>query len=144
MKPKHQRLLFVFISVALLISAAIFVMQAFRENLIFFYSPTDLKSATLNAEQKIRVGGLVETGSIKKGADDAVSFIITDGSNQLIINYKGLLPALFREGQGVVAEGNLNKDGQFSASTILAKHDENYMPKEVVDSLKRTGHWHDR
>jgi len=116
-------------------------MRAFSENLVFFYSPSDLKNQTLEAEKMIRIGGLIETGSIIRSKDDRISFVVSDGKESLKVHYQGLLPNLFREGQGAIAEGNLISQGEFNAIRILTKHDENYMPKEVVDSLKKTGHW---
>lgn len=140
MKPKHQRLIFVAISVVFLCVASLLVLRAFRDNLVFFYSPSDIAAQTLPADKLMRVGGLVETGSIDK-QPDGVTFTITDGKATLRVAYQGILPNLFREGQGVVAEGYLKSPGQFSATRVLAKHDENYMPREVVDALKKSGRW---
>lgn len=141
MKPKHQRLLFIVFSVGFLMLSILFIMRAFDENLIYFYSPSDVKEKTPLATQKIRIGGLVEPGSIQKKENQQIFFNITDGANRVQVAYTGMLPSLFREGQGVVAEGKLDASGLFTASTILAKHDENYMPKEVVDALKKSGRW---
>ncbi len=127
------------VSVVFLCVAVLFVMQAFKQNLVYFYSPTDIAANPPAPMQKIRVGGLVEAGSVVK-KDSSVRFVVTDGKHALAITYQGLLPNLFREGQGVIAEGVM-EGGVFTASTILAKHDENYMPKEVVDALKKSGHW---
>jgi cytochrome c-type biogenesis protein CcmE len=144
MKPKHQRLLFVVISMVFLCVGTLLTMSAFRSNLIFFYSPTDLQkyiSEHKSQEDKtIRIGGLVKSGSIKNN-DGNVDFVITDGNADIEVSYKGIVPNLFREGQGCIAEGNLSPDGKFTAQRILAKHDEKYMPKEVVDALKRSGEW---
>jgi cytochrome c-type biogenesis protein CcmE len=145
MKPKHQRLLFIAVSVAFLCAATLLTLQAFRENLVFFFSPSDIAAAapgSITAERHIRVGGLVKNGSVVHGEDSRIEFTISDGQHELNVRYKGLLPNLFREGQGVVAEGSLREGGIFEARTILAKHDETYMPKEVVDALKRSGNWH--
>ena len=140
MKPKHQRLIFVVVSVALLCAGALFTMQAFKQNLVYFYSPSDIAENPPAPTQKIRMGGLVETGSIKRGKDDIIRFTVSDGKNSFAVQYQGMLPNLFREGQGVIAEGRF--DGKiFTATSILAKHDENYMPKEIVESLKKSGHW---
>ena len=144
MKPKHQRLLFVTFSVFFLTVAVLLTLRAFRENIVFFYSPADIMEKHVENGRVIRVGGLVEQGSLVRGAGDLVRFTVTDGKARLEISYHGLLPNLFREGQGVVVEGSLSDAGHFEAKTILAKHDETYMPKEVVDALKRSGHWHDR
>lgn len=116
-------------------------MSAFRSNMVFFYSPSDLASQTLSTEKTIRIGGLVKEASIEHSGSDTVNFIITDGSADIKVSYKGILPNLFREGQGCIAEGNISSDGNFIAGKILAKHDEKYMPREVVDALKRSGNW---
>ncbi|MDX2074504.1 MAG: cytochrome c maturation protein CcmE [Alphaproteobacteria bacterium] len=139
MKPKHQRLVFVLASVLFLCAAVLLVMQAFKQNLVYFYSPSDIAGNPPAPTQKIRIGGLVKTGSIAQ-ADDRVRFTVTDQQHEIEVRYQGVLPALFREGQGVIAEGVMD-GAHFSASTILAKHDEKYMPKEVVDALKKSGHW---
>lgn len=139
MKPKHQRLLLVVVSLACLCAAVLLVMQAFRANIVYFYSPSDIAKQPPSAQQKIRMGGLVKEGSLEKN-DNLTQFIISDGAQEFTVRYQGLLPNLFREGQGVIAEGVF--DGkEFIATTILAKHDEKYMPKEVVESLKKSGHW---
>jgi cytochrome c-type biogenesis protein CcmE len=122
-------------------TAAALVLTAFEDNLVFFFSPTDLKSKTVAAEQRIRIGGLVEEGSVKKSEDGlVVNFRVTDLENALPVTFKGVLPDLFREGQGIIAEGRVVQ-GTFNASEVLAKHDENYMPKEVADALKKSGKW---
>ena len=141
MKPKHQRLIFVSLSVLFLCAAGLFSMQAFRANLVFFYSPSDIAAQTVDSTKRIRIGGLVKAGSVKRKGDQ-VRFITSDGKAELQVTYKGILPNLFREGQGVIAEGYLQSTNQFAADKILAKHDEKYMPKEVVDALKRSGNWH--
>ncbi len=140
MKPKHQRLVFVVASVACLCAAVLLTMRAFKENLVYFFSPSDIVAMPPKPGQVIRIGGLVKTESLEHLPGNRVAFIVTDGKAEIAVAYQGALPALFREGQGVVAEGKL-QDGGFSATTILAKHDENYMPKEVVDALKKSGHW---
>lgn len=139
MKPKHQRLIFVLASILFLCTAVLFTLRAFKENLVYFYSPSDITAHPPAPAQKIRIGGLVKTGSIIK-EHQQVRFTVTDGNNDIQVHYTGLLPNLFREGQGVIAEG-IFEENAFVASTILAKHDENYMPKEVVDALKKSGHW---
>jgi cytochrome c-type biogenesis protein CcmE len=141
MKPKHQRLTFIAISMIFLCVAVLLTLQAFKENLVFFYSPSDLSAKAVAADQTIRIGGLVETGSIQHGEGDLITFTVTDGTSSITVAYRGLLPNLFREGQGIVAEGRLANPTRFEAKTILAKHDETYIPREVVDSLKKTGHW---
>jgi cytochrome c-type biogenesis protein CcmE len=114
---------------------------AFNDNLVFFYSPSDLAAKTVGPERRIRIGGLVEDQSLVKEDGRRVAFRVTDGKAELKVVFDGLLPDLFREGQGVVAEGKLRGDGVFVASSVLAKHDEKYMPPEVADALKRSGHW---
>jgi len=137
-KPKHQRLIFVVVSMAFLCTAVLLVMQAFKQNIVYFYSPSDIM-ATTPAPGKIRVGGLVKMGSFEKD-DIYVRFYVTDNQHEVKVYYKGLVPSLFREGQGVIVEGAYSGDSLF-ADTILAKHDENYMPKEVVETLKKSGKW---
>lgn len=142
MKPKHQRLLIITLALLGLGIALFLVSIAFRDNLVFFYTPSDLSQKKVHPEQRLRVGGLVEKNSLRQHGQK-VSFLITDQENVLKINYTGLLPDLFREGQGVVVEGHLSESGLFQAETVLAKHDENYMPKEVADRLKEKGLWRD-
>jgi cytochrome c-type biogenesis protein CcmE len=108
---------------------------------VFFYSPSEVAQKAAQPGARLRVGGLVKTGSVVKSADQTVAFVVTDGAHDLKVAYQGLLPDLFREGQGVVAEGVLESSGQMRAETILAKHDERYMPREVVDALKKQGRW---
>jgi cytochrome c-type biogenesis protein CcmE len=141
MTPKRRRLSIIIIGLVMLGTAAALVLTAFEDNLVFFFSPTDLKSKTVAAEQRIRIGGLVEEGSVKKSEDGlVVNFRVTDLENALPVTFKGILPDLFREGQGIIAEGRIVQ-GTFNASEVLAKHDENYMPKEVADALKKSGKW---
>jgi cytochrome c-type biogenesis protein CcmE len=139
--PKRKRLYIVLGGMALLGIAAALVLSAFNDNLVFFYSPTDLVTKHVG-ERRVRIGGLVEEKSlVREGGGKTVDFKVTDGANTVAVTYTGTLPDLFREGQGVVAEGVLRKDGVFQAATVLAKHDEKYMPPEVADALKRSGHW---
>jgi cytochrome c-type biogenesis protein CcmE len=141
MTPKRRRLSIVVIGLVMLGTAAALVLTAFEDNLVFFFSPTDLKAKAITPEQRIRVGGLVEEGSIEKSADGlVVNFRVTDLQNVVPVTFNGVLPDLFREGQGVVAEGRFIQ-GTFKASEVLAKHDETYMPKEVADALKKSGKW---
>ena len=139
MTPKRQRLLFALFGLTFLIAAALIILNNFRENLVFFFSPTELMAKHPAADQLIRIGGLVENGSLQKDGTH-LSFQVTDLKTRLAVSYEGLPPALFREGQGVVAEGYY-RDGHFDAQTLLAKHDENYMPPEVAKALKESGHW---
>jgi cytochrome c-type biogenesis protein CcmE len=114
--------------------AALFVLNAFRSNLVFFYSPTEVLAGAVPRAQRFRVGGLVEQGSVKKSGTK-VDFVVTDMNAKISVHYDGILPDLFREGQGVVAQGKLMANNRFVADEILAKHDENYMPPEVADAL---------
>ena len=115
-----------------------------RGAIVFFQSPTDVVEHQLAPGTRIRVGGLVKTGSIERGDNLRIRFAVTDGKHDIPVTYQGILPDLFREGQGVVAEGKLEPGGTFAADTVLAKHDERYMPKEVVDALKKSGRWQGR
>jgi cytochrome c-type biogenesis protein CcmE len=145
MTPKRKRLWLVLGSVAVLGCAATLVLTALSDNIVFFYSPTQIVEKQIPPERRFRMGGLVEAGSVKKSADGQVtSFRVTDTNKTVDVVYRGLLPDLFREGQGVVAEGSLGSDGVFAAREILAKHDENYMPPEVAKALKDSGQWKER
>ena len=142
MKRKHKRLIFVAGGVAALGLAAGLIFSALDQDLVFFFSPTDLEAKAPRADQLIRVGGLVEEGSVAKEADGlTMRFRVTDLSQTVAVSYKGIPPDLFREGQGVVVAGRLRADGVFEASEVLAKHDENYMPREVAAALKKSGQW---
>ena len=141
MKRKHRRLTFVFLGLLLIATAAALILTAFEDNIVFFHSPTDVVEKTLPPDRRFRIGGLVEEGSVEKTVDEArVTFRITDLMNTVDVTYRGLLPDLFREGQGVVAEGRL-RDGIFHADEVLAKHDETYMPPEVAEALQKSGKW---
>ena len=139
---KKKRLYAVLAGLTMLGVAAALVLTAFEDNIVFFYSPTDITQKDIRPGQTVRLGGLVEADSVKK-ADDGITteFVITDTNKTISVRYAGLLPDLFREGQGVVTQGTLGSDGIFLASEVLAKHDENYMPKEVADALKKSGNW---
>jgi len=117
------------------------VLYAMRGSIVFFYGPSDVAEMTVRQGQRFRLGGLVETGSVARGDGTTVRFVITDGAKTLPVTFTGVLPDLFREGQGVVAEGTLEPDGVFHADNVLAKHDENYMPPEVAAKLKEQGVW---
>ncbi len=139
---KKRRLYAVLAGLTMLSIAAALVLTAFEDNIVFFYSPTDITTKALRPGQTVRLGGLVEADSVKKAADGVITeFVITDTNKTISVRYAGLLPDLFREGQGVVTQGTLGPDGVFVASEVLAKHDENYMPKEVADALKKSGNW---
>jgi len=142
MTRKRRRLYAVLGGMAMLGVAAFLVLSAFKDNLVFFYSPSDLKTKSVPLGRQLRIGGLVEEHSVVRSADGkTIEFRVTDGSNAIAVTYTGSLPDLFREGQGVVAEGVLARAGDFRASNVLAKHDENYMPPEVAEALKKSGHW---
>jgi len=147
MKRKHRRLLAVSVALGLFALATALVLNALNSSgaLAFFATPTDLEQKPPPPERRIRLGGLVETGSVKRAADGrSLDFRITDGKSTVPVTYdiaNGPVPDLFREGQGVVVEGKLGSGGVFRADTLLAKHDERYMPPEVAEALKRSGHW---
>ena len=140
MKRKHKRLTFVIIAMSLLGVAAALMLTAFEENIVFFYSPTDITEKKIADGRRFRLGGLVEEGSVKKSTDAVVNFRVTDLTTAIPVSFRGVLPDLFREGQGIVAEGRL-AGGVFKADEVLAKHDETYMPPEVADALKKSGQW---
>ena len=140
MKRKHRRLLAVLTSLGLLGAAAALVLTAVKDSLVFFYTPSNLAERSTPPETRFRLGGLVEEGSIRQ--DGATThFRVTDLNSTIPASYTGVLPDLFREGQGVVADGTLDANGSFKAVEVLAKHDENYMPKEVADALRESGQW---
>jgi cytochrome c-type biogenesis protein CcmE len=140
MSRKRLRLYLVLSSLAVLGIAATLVLRALNEELVFFLSPTQIAAQQPSAGQQVRLGGLVEAGSVEK-TGEIVAFSVTDLSNNVRVTYRGLLPDLFREGQGVVVEGAFDESGRFVASEVLAKHDETYMPPEVAKALKESGRW---
>jgi len=139
MTRKQKRLTVIFGGLSFLALAAALTFYALGQRASYFYMPVDLQTATLEPGQRIRLGGLVEAGSIVRGAGTTVRFAVTDHENTVKVTYTGILPDLFREDQGVITEGSFGSDGVFVADSVLAKHDENYMPKEVADSLKEKG-----
>jgi cytochrome c-type biogenesis protein CcmE len=142
MSRKRRRLLALVVGLGLLGAATALVLAAFNDNLVFFYGPSELAAKAVAPDRRIRIGGLVEEGSLVRAADGrSVGFRVTDGKTALAVTYSGMLPDLFREGQGVVAEGRRRPDGVFAATSVLAKHDEKYMPPEVADALKKAGRW---
>ena len=142
MRPKRRRLYFVVAGMVLLGAAAGLTLYAMNDTLVFFYSPSELLAKQIPPGRTLRIGGLVETGSVaREGDGTTVHFRVTDTAKTVPVVYRGILPDLFREGQGVVAEGMMGQDGVFVAAEVLAKHDEKYMPKEVVDALKKSGRW---
>jgi cytochrome c-type biogenesis protein CcmE len=138
MKPKRKRLYLVLAGMVLLGAAAGLVLFAFQDNLVFFRSPSDIADKGVEEGRRFRLGGMVEEGSVVKEGI-TVHFRVTDYANAVAVEYTGLLPDLFREGQGVVTEGRLGPTGTFVADTVLAKHDENYMPPEVAEALEKSG-----
>jgi cytochrome c-type biogenesis protein CcmE len=143
MTRKRRRLVLIGGGLGVLAVAVALMLNALRDSIVFFNSPSDVAEKHVAPGARIRLGGLVKTGSLTRGTDLKIRFEVTDGKRELPVTYQGVLPDLFREGQGVVAEGALDGAGVFNADTILAKHDETYMPKEVADALKKTGHWKD-
>jgi len=140
MKPRHKRAAFIGGGLAAVAIAAYFVLNAFESNLVFFFSPSQIASGEAPKNRTFRVGGVVKEGSIAR-KDLTVKFIVTDTAKEVSVTYTGILPDLFREGKGVVAQGKLNDEGLFTASEVLAKHDENYMPpeaKHAVDQAQNT------
>jgi cytochrome c-type biogenesis protein CcmE len=143
MTRKRRRLVLIGGGLGVLAVAVALMLNAFRDSIVFFNSPSDVADKRIAPGTRIRLGGLVKTGSVVRGDNLKIRFDVTDGSRDIMVAYQGVLPDLFREGQGVVAEGALDGAGVFDADTILAKHDETYMPKEVADALKKSGHWKD-
>jgi cytochrome c-type biogenesis protein CcmE len=141
MTRKQRRLILIGSSLGVLAIAAALVLSALRDSIVFFNSPTDIAEKHIAPGTRMRVGGLVKTGSLQRGDNLQIRFEVTDGKNDITVRYQGIVPDLFREGQGVVAEGKLEPGGIFVADTVLAKHDERYMPREVVDALKKSGRW---
>jgi cytochrome c-type biogenesis protein CcmE len=141
MTRKRRRLLLIGGALGVLAIAVALMLNAFRDSIVFFNSPSDVMEKHVGPGTRIRLGGLVKDGSLVRGDNLRVRFEVTDGNSEIPVTYQGVLPDLFREGQGIVAEGALDGGGVFDADTILAKHDETYMPKEVADALKRSGHW---
>ena len=137
---KKQRVLFLVIAGALIVVAVLLAKTGLRDAAVFFYGPTELISEPRSETQRLRIGGLVEEGSVVRGNGSEISFKVSDGETSIPMTFNGVLPDLFREGQGVVAEGYLI-DGVFKSDNVLAKHDENYMPPEVAAALKASGQW---
>ena len=135
-----KRLYFFLVSIITVLIIGKFIFDSLKVNSVYFFSPTDIKNTTEIPNGVIRIGGMVKIESLKKKGNQ-YSFIVTDFKNEILVNYSGIKPNLFEEGQGAVVEGKLNTRTNFVATKILAKHDENYMPKEVADALKKTGNW---
>ncbi|WGJ16025.1 cytochrome c maturation protein CcmE [Methylocapsa sp. D3K7] len=141
MTRKKRRLVLISSALAVLCLALGLVLVALRDNIVFFYGPSELAQKAPHEGQRLRIGGLVKQGSLVREGENTVRFAVTDTKQEVEVTYTGLLPDLFREGQGVVAEGTLGQDKVFHADSILAKHDERYMPREVADALKKQGVW---
>lgn len=142
MNPRKRRRLY--FAAALVVAGAggaVLVLGALKDNVLYFYSPSDVTTKHVSPGVNFRIGGLVEKGSVSHGAHADVRFVVTDGRASVPVEFHGVLPDLFREGQGIVAMGAMDNGGTFDASEVLAKHDEKYMPPEVVDALKRSGRW---
>ena len=138
MKPRQKRLALIAAGLAALGGAAALILNAFQSNLVFFYSPTQVFAQEAPKGRTFRVGGLVQAGSVQRQADGVtVQFVVTDTMHNVPVSYKGILPDLFKEGKGVVAQGELDADGMFHAKEVLAKHDENYMPPEAADAVEK-------
>jgi cytochrome c-type biogenesis protein CcmE len=139
---KRRRLLVLLVGLSLLGAATALVLAAFSDNLVFFYSPSELAAQGIAPGRRIRIGGMVEKASlVREPGGRSGEFRVTDGKTNMLVTFDGSLPDLFREGQGVVAEGRLRPNGVFAATTVLAKHDEKYMPPEVAEALKKAGRW---
>lgn len=141
MTRKQKRLSVIAGALAFLGAASGLAFYALGQKASYFYMPADLQAATLSPGQRVRLGGLVEKGTIERGQGTQVAFGVTDGETSVRVTYNGILPDLFREEQGVITEGTFGTDGVFVADSVLAKHDETYMPKEVADGLKAKGLW---
>ena len=141
MTRKGRRLTLIGLALGVIGVAVGLALYALRDNVVFFYGPTEVAEKAVPPGTRLRIGGLIAEGSIVRAADEKVTFAITDMKTTVHVSYTGPLPDLFREGQGVVAEGVLEASGQFRADTVLAKHDEKYMPREVADALKKQGVW---
>lgn len=138
---RKRRLIGVLVIIVGVGIAAVVAIKSLNENMLFFVSPTDVEEQSLPTGKRFRLGGLVADGSVSRAADSlAVTFVVTDGPGNIDVRFDGILPDLFREGQGIIAIGELMPDGHFEASEVLAKHDENYMPPEVAEALEKTGH----
>jgi cytochrome c-type biogenesis protein CcmE len=141
MTRKQRRLILIGSSLGVLAFAVALILSSLRESIVFFNSPTDIADNKAAPGKRVRLGGMVKQGSLERGDNLQVRFAVTDGNKDISVNYRGIVPDLFREGQGVIAEGHVEPGGTFTADTVLAKHDENYMPREVVDTLKKQGYW---
>jgi len=141
MKARHKRFMWIAVGLAIIAVAVTLVLRAFNSNLVFFFTPTEVAEQKAPKDRTFRLGGLVTAGSLARTADGlTVKFDVTDTAKTIPVTYTGILPDLFKEGKGVVAQGRIGIDGIFKASEVLAKHDENYMPPEAAEALKKAGH----
>ena len=143
MKRRHKRLGFIVAGLAGLAIAAVLVLSAFQENLVFFFSPSQVAAKEAPIGRTFRVGGLVQAGTVQRESEDNVRFVVTDTAQSIPVVYKGILPDLFKEGKGCVAQGKIGADGVFYADQVLAKHDENYMPPEAGEAIDKAKHARD-
>ncbi len=141
MTRKQRRLSLIAASMGVFAMAIGIALYALRDSVVFFFTPSEIAAKSLKAGMRLRVGGLIKIGTIVKASENSIKFVITDGQSDLAVAYSGLVPDLFREGQGVIAEGKYAGSDLFTADSVLAKHDERYMPREVADSLKAKGLW---
>lgn len=144
MTRKKQRLMLILGGLGILAIAVAIITTVLRDTIVFFYTPSELETKHIGPDTRFRLGGLVEKGSVKRYEGKTIRFVVTDTTKTVPVSYTGNLPDLFAEGEGVVAEGKLDTNGVFVADTVLAKHDEKYMPKEVADSLKKQGYWKEK
>jgi cytochrome c-type biogenesis protein CcmE len=143
MTRKQRRLALIGSGLGVLACAAALILASLHDSIVFFISPSDIAENKAAPGERVRLGGLVKLGSVERGDNLQVRFEVTDGNKDIPVNYRGIVPDLFREGQGVIAEGHVEPGGTFKADTVLAKHDERYMPREVVEILKKQGRWQD-
>ena len=141
MKPKYQRAVVILFSIVFIALAAYIILGQFKKNLVFFYSPSELVAKKELIGKDIRIGGLVLEGSVRRLPNLITEFTLTDLTGDVVVRHRGSLPGLFRQGQGMVSSGQLDENGIFISKNLLAKHDENYMPPEVMDALKKSGKW---
>jgi cytochrome c-type biogenesis protein CcmE len=141
MTRKQRRLAMIGSGLGVLAFAVALILASLRESIVFFISPSDIAENKAAPGERVRIGGMVKLGSVERGDNLQVRFEVTDGNRDIPVSYRGIVPDLFREGQGVIAEGHVEPGSTFKADTVLAKHDENYIPREVVETLKKRGHW---
>ena len=141
MSLRYQRLILILCSLILILGAALLILHNAKENISYFYTPSEISSSKIKIDKKIRIGGFIEKNSFNKVSSSVFNFRITDDINSIYVNYTGILPDLFREGQGAVIEGYFESNKVFNATTVFAKHDENYMPSSVKSKLENSGYW---